>query len=88
MNATQLDLLQRSWIETSQSELLRLLNRGQEFAADDLHRWLTPPEHVNWWGCLLAKLRSCGRYRPTGEYRKSARPSANGRKVPVWRVVA
>lgn len=88
MNATQLDLLQRSWIETSQSELLRLLNRGQEFAADDLHRWLTPPEHVNWWGCLMARLRASGLYQPTGQSRKSSRPSANGRKVPVWRVVA
>lgn len=88
MNPTQLDILQRSWLSDSQSELVQILKPGHLFTSDNLHAWLTPPEHVNWWGCLLAKLRSCGRYLPTGEYRKSARPSANGRKVPVWRVVA
>jgi len=84
---TQLDLLQRDWCDEAERLMLMLYGQNDTFTIDGLHAWIPKPPHPNWWGVLMAKLRATGRYENTGARRKSNRPSANGRKVPVWRVL-
>ena len=82
---TQLDLLQRDWCDRSESVVLAQM-AGRMFTTDDLHPVLDAPEHQNWWGVLLARLKNKGRVERAG-YQPSRRPEANGRPVAVWRVV-
>jgi len=87
----QLELtdLQRSWVDDALAVIVRAKADmlPQTFTTDDLHAILPKPEHPNWYGVLLAKLRNSGVVEKFG-YKPSARPSANGRVVAVWRRVS
>jgi hypothetical protein len=58
--------------------------RGKEFTSDDIHGVVEPPENVNLYGVLFAKLR---RHLERVGYRPSARPERNGGVVRVWKIV-
>ncbi len=86
----QLELtgIKRDWIEDVAPRVVSIAPGLGQFTADDLHERIKPgPQHLNWWGCLLAKLSNAGLLRKAG-YRASKRPEANGRVISVWEVVA
>jgi len=57
----------------------------REFTSDDLHKWLTPPHHRNWWGVITATLAARGLIEEIDRV-VSERPSRNGAKVSLWHV--
>ena len=82
----ELATLKRDWIEAVLPEVRGIIASLDEFTSDDLHeRSGTKPEHVNWWGVLLAKLKNEGWIERINA-RPSRRPEANGRLVSVWRL--
>jgi len=85
-NTLQLELtaLKRDWCDRMFPRVLDAM-RGREFSSDDLHPLLEKPEHDNWFGVLLAKLKNSGCVELVG-YRPSARPERNGGIVRIWRV--
>lgn len=78
----QLDLLKRDWCE--QMEIIVSGIRG-EFTSDDLHPLLEKPEHQNWFGVLLARMKNKGLIQRLG-YRASKRPERNGAVIAVWKM--
>jgi len=84
----QLELsgLKREWIDDCESRVAIIGYALGQFTADDLHGRIPKPEHHNWYGVLLAKLKNVGVVRRVG-YRPSERQQANGRVVAVWEVV-
>ncbi len=80
--AVQLDLLQRDWCERMEGIVL-LTMRGRTFTSDDLHGVLDTPEHPNWWGVLLARMKNKGLVQRIG-YQPSTRKAANGRPIALW----
>lgn len=83
MSGTQLELseLKRAWIDDV-AEKIAALN-GLKFSSDDIHKYAAQPDHPNWFGCLIAKLRCTGKIREIGRV-KSARPERNGAKISLW----
>ena len=81
----QLDLLKRDWCERMESSVLALM-AGRPFTSDDLHPWLDAPEHCNWYGVLMARMKNKGLAERIG-YRPSKRPEANGRPIAIWRIL-
>lgn len=86
MSEHQLELttLKRSWIEESKPVVIAFALKTVTFTADDLHKILPAPAQVNWFGVLLAKLKTEGYVMRLG-YQTSKRREANGRVVSVWR---
>lgn len=80
----QLELLKRSWCEECEPIVASSM-KGRDFTTDDLHPILPKPDHVNWFGVLLAIMKRKGKAARI-TYRASARPEANGRVVGVWRL--
>lgn len=82
----QLELtdIKRAWIDDCAPRLALILPQLGEFTSDDLHRILPSPEHPNWYGVLLAKLKCAGLVECVG-YRPSARKERNGGVLRVWR---
>ena len=85
MNTTQLDLLQRDWIDSSAPVVIERF-KGREFTTDDLHGAIPEPHHPNMFGALMAGLKRRGLISRIG-YRPSGRTEANGRVVAVWAVL-
>jgi hypothetical protein len=91
-NQLELDEIKRTWIETAFAQFQTLRRENifaemlKEFTADDLHTLLTPPENVNWFGILFARLKRAGLIRRVSA-RASTRPAANGRLVSVWQSI-
>ena len=84
MKTTQLDLLQRDWIEDVWPVVVQwVCERGEPWTSDDLHEVIPTPANRNWYGILLAKLRNVGLIEKVG-WLESSRPSANGRVIRVW----
>ena len=81
---TQLDLLQRDWCDNAEPLLIANM-RGASFTSDDLHEQFIAPQHGNWWGVLMARMKNKGLVEKVG-YRPSKRPEANGRPIAVWRI--
>lgn len=83
----QLELtdIKRDWIEDAFQSLLPMLPSLGEFTSDDLHGRLPEPSNVNYFGCLMAKLRNEGLIERVNA-RPSKRPESNGRLISVWRV--
>jgi len=82
---TQLDLLKRDWCETATPIVLRMM-RGMQFTTDDVHGYVNPPEHPNWFGVLMARMKNKHLIERIG-YQPSTRPEANGRPIAIWRVI-
>jgi len=78
---TQLDLLERDWVERMKPVVLAKM-RGREFCSDDVHAIIEEPENRNLLGILFAALRK--HLEPVG-YVVSKRPEANGRPVRLGR---
>lgn len=81
----QLDLLERDWIYDSSVLALEAMTGKEYFTSDDLHECIPAPSNLNWWGALIASMRSKGMIHRVG-YGPSKRPEANGRVVALWRV--
>lgn len=79
---TQLSLLDREWCDRVAPTVLSAM-RGRDFTADDLRGVVDPPENVNLYGVLFAKIRP--QLERIG-YRASKRPARNGAVIRVWRV--
>ena len=60
--------------------------KGIRFNADDLHKIIPRPKHVNHYGVLVAKLSNAGVIVEVGRV-TSTRKSRNGAKISVWKVV-
>ena len=82
---TQLNLLQRDWCDNAEPIVLRMM-RGAAFTTDELHEHFIAPEHGNWWGVLLARMKNKRLIKRVG-YRPSIRPEANGRPIAIWEVL-
>jgi hypothetical protein len=82
---TQLDLLQRDWCDNVSLAVSSFFSPGDVFTTDDLRPHVPPPEHVNWWGVAMARMKSLQLVERIG-YATSQRPEANGRPVALWRV--
>jgi hypothetical protein len=80
MNATQLDLLERDWVERMKPVVLAKM-RGREFTSDDCHAVVEPPSNPNLYGVLFASIR---KHLERVGYRPSTRPERNGGVVRVW----
>lgn len=85
--ALELTSTRNDWCSRVAPEVLRLMRGRSEFSTDDLHGVIEEPEHFNWFGILLAKLKNQGSVEAVG-WKVSRRPEANGRKVTTWRAVA
>ena len=79
---TQLDFLQRDWCELCEPVVLAMA--GGVFTSDDLHPILPTPQHHNWFGVLMARMKNKGLVERVG-YQPSKRPEANGRPIAIWR---
>lgn len=80
----ELSALKLDWCDRMASRVLATM-RGREFSADDLHAILDKPEHDNWFGVLMAKLRCSGKIEGIG-YKTSNRPERNRATVRVWKL--
>ena len=94
MQARQLELaeLKRDWIERTVEVVQGLARAGAlpqpDWSSDELHALVAEqPAQVNWWGCLVAKLRNKRLIYRTGS-KPSSRPEANGRWVGTWKFKA
>lgn len=81
--------LKRKWIDEAALKVAELAEAGKlpepDWSSDDLHTLLTKqPEQLNWWGCLMAKLKNEGKIIRTGS-KPSSRPEANGRWIASWK---
>lgn len=83
----QLSLLQRDWCERTASAISGAFAPGETFTSDMVREkhLVEEPEHGNWWGVALARLKNMGRIERIG-YVTSTREEANGRPVALWRV--
>lgn len=79
---TQLSLFDSAWCDRMAPVVLSAM-RGREFTSDDIHGVVDPPENVNLYGILFAKIRP--QLERIG-YRASKRPARNGAVVRIWRV--
>lgn len=79
-----LTALKREWIDRVALAVLRNMN-NENFTVDDLHGLFADPEHDNWWGALLAKLKNEGKIERVG-YKPSNRPERNGGVIAIWRI--
>lgn len=84
-NKTQLDTLDREWVDRSYDLIIHGLTPG-EINSDLLHDYLGEPPHRNHFGVLLAKLKRAGKLAYLGHIR-SKRKSANGRNISNWRLL-
>jgi len=87
---TQLDLLKRDWCDLCEPVVLAKM-RGpyagdNVFTSDDLHPLLPTPQHHNWFGVLMARMKNKGLVERVG-YQPSKRHEANGRPIAVWRIL-
>lgn len=80
---TQLDFLQRDWCELCEPVVLGA--SFVSFTSDDLHPILPTPQHHNWFGVLMARMKNKGLVERIG-YQPSKRVEANGRPIAIWRV--
>lgn len=84
MKTTQLEFLQRSWIEDVWPVVVQwVAERGEPWTSDDLHGTIPEPAHPNWYGILLCKLKACGLIEKVA-WVESKRPEANGRAIRLW----
>jgi len=59
----------------------------RHFSADDWHNWcavIGDPHHPSQWGIAAREAKRRGIIRDTGEWVRSKRPEAAGRRIPVW----
>jgi hypothetical protein len=84
----QLDLLKRDWCDESEAVITKEIPHDQFFTSDELHvlYGVTEPEHCNWWGVLLARMKRKKLIEHHG-YVRSARPEANYRPVVLWKMI-
>lgn len=80
------------WRSGADRAVRHLAATGRDFTADDLRELgvtdlSNPREQAARWGSLLAAAKAEGLITEVGR-RPSVRPSANGRKVAVWRGTA
>lgn len=80
----ELATLKRDWVEESATQLALLLPQLGDFSTDELHPVLPKPDHNNWYGVLMAKLKNEGLIERVNA-KPSNRPEANGRLISVWR---
>ena len=84
---TQLDLLKRTWLDDVEPAICRSIPSGDVFTCDRLHQVVPcEPQHVNWWGVLLARMKRKGMIAKLG-WVASERIEANGRPVALWRMI-
>lgn len=86
--------LKRKWIDEAALKVAELAEAGKlpepDWSSDDLHTLLTKqPEQLNWWGCLIAKLRNQRMIKRTGS-KPSTRDTRNGAWIGTykWQQVA
>lgn len=71
------------WRVAALQEIRRLADAG-DFTSDDVHEAVGDPVHYNSVGQVFNEAEHLGIIERTGEYKKSKRPSAKGRRIPVW----
>jgi hypothetical protein len=77
--------LKREWLDQAERQFLGITRfKFMPFTTDDLHGVLTEPEHKNWLGVLVAKLKNKGLIQRIG-YQPSQRPESNGRVIALWK---
>ena len=81
----QLDLLQRSWCERVEREVISHAKGAAEFTTDSIRDFVESPAHPNWFGVLMARMKNQGLVESIG-WRVSQRKAANGRPIRVWRI--
>lgn len=81
---TQLDLLQRTWIEDSIPIVERAIRGLESFNGDLLHSILPAPPELNWYGILLCRMKRRGLIERIG-YIQSTRPERNKGVIAQWR---
>ncbi len=67
--------------------VLEVLANGcpEGFTADRWHHYMrSEPHHPNQYGIVARRARAQGVIRETGEWVKSKRKEARGRRIPVW----
>lgn len=76
------------WMERAKGVALHVAASKFDFTTDDVWAYLGEDKvrEPRAMGAVMKALASEGRIRPTGEYRKSARPGCHARPVAVWRV--
>ena len=88
---TQLDLIQRKWVDDAFALALRQARKLGSFTMeqlrDEIVEQIGQPDHVNWHGILATKLKREGKINRIG-YRPSTRKERNGAVVAVWEAVA
>ena len=84
LNQLELTDVKSSWLDAA--EYLFHMERkklGSTFTTDDLHPLLPAPQHPNWYGVLMARLKGNGLIRRVNAV-ASRRKEANGRLISVW----
>lgn len=81
--------LKRKWIDEAALKVAELAEAGKlpepNWSSDDLHTLLTQqPSELNWWGCLMAKLKNEGKIVRTGS-KPSTRESRNGAWIGAYK---
>ena len=86
---TQLDLLKRDWCERAEIAVMQHCRAVNPIITTDAIRdygLVDEPEHPNWWGVLLARMKNKRLIERIG-YQPSRRKEANGRPIALWRAV-
>lgn len=80
------------WRRRALRVVMRVADEQLFFNADDIrHRaeviGLGEPHHPNVWGGVIRTAILAGVMTPTGNWKKSTRPGARGRMIPLYRRV-
>jgi len=86
--AANIDNADPWWRSRAEQAIEQMMREGVEFTSDDIEERFGIPHptkgEANHVGSLIASYRVRGRIVEVGR-RRSHRPSANGRKIAVWR---
>ena len=70
------------WVDNARVAAVALAQHFGWVTSDRLHDVMGPPPHPSCYGAIFHDKR----FRRTGQYVKSKRPSAHGREIRIWRL--
>jgi len=80
--------IKSQWIDEAIEWIVSMKHniRGQIWSTDAVHCWaMKDAPSPNHYGALIARMKKLGLIEEAG-YKRSTRPSANGRRILMWRL--
>lgn len=77
--------IKSDWIDKCIETLLARIRPGGHFSSIYIYSVMGDPPHPNYYGCAIGQMVKAGLIKEAG-FIRSTRPSANGRRIIVWRM--